>query len=344
MPDNRRYLVIGNGFDLAHGLPTKYQDMLSALKTAYKQLYQITPCSDPPRWITGDQCDKYWANPLIQYFLLQTDLNGWTDFERELAYILHEFLSAPPKESTFERPNGQTRFNTFYPVPLFKSENKLHAEKKISELLDLMKKHLDDLIEFINLYLSKYLPTIKITQIPSFLYRNLYHGIVSFNYTFTYHCIVEIIKLKTEPTINFIHGHSSVDHNSSPNIVLGIEDDEPNDLRTVYFKKYFQRIQKKTQRFYRTWYEPPRKDIYCLTDFYGHSLDLSDKDILLYILNHSKQTRIFFLDQKDYEEKIINLIQILDSPEEFERRYYSEEIVFKPIPKPDSLDRFIPCE
>ena len=53
MPDNRRYLVIGNGFDLAHGLPTKYQDMLSALKTAYKQLYQITPCSDPPRWITS---------------------------------------------------------------------------------------------------------------------------------------------------------------------------------------------------------------------------------------------------------------------------------------------------
>ena len=27
---NRRMLVVGNGFDLAHGLPTRYQDMLDA--------------------------------------------------------------------------------------------------------------------------------------------------------------------------------------------------------------------------------------------------------------------------------------------------------------------------
>lgn len=32
---NRRMLVVGNGFDLAHGLPTRYQDMLEALSHDY---------------------------------------------------------------------------------------------------------------------------------------------------------------------------------------------------------------------------------------------------------------------------------------------------------------------
>ena len=50
---NRRMLVVGNGFDLAHGLPTKYQDMLDALS------------HDTASWLSAEDRQRYSDNPLL---------------------------------------------------------------------------------------------------------------------------------------------------------------------------------------------------------------------------------------------------------------------------------------
>ena len=114
---------------------------------------------------------------------------------------------------------------------------------------------------------------------------------------------------------------------ASQNIVLGIEDNDPSNLDTIYFKKYFQRIQKKTGREVFDWFDEEissSKPI--VTDIFGHSLDTTDKDILMLIFEKSQYTNIYYYNQADYEQKIINLVRLYGSPEEFTKRYYNHKI------------------
>ena len=74
---NRRMLVVGNGFDLAHGLPTRYQDMLDALS------------HDTASWLSPEDRQRYRDNPFIKYFGEYKDLPGWTGFENEIQRIVN---------------------------------------------------------------------------------------------------------------------------------------------------------------------------------------------------------------------------------------------------------------
>ena len=114
---------------------------------------------------------------------------------------------------------------------------------------------------------------------------------------------------------------------ASQNIVLGIEDNDPSNLDTIYFKKYFQRIQKKTGREVFDWFdEKISSSEPIVTDIFGHSLDTTDKDILMLIFEKSRYTNIYYYNQADYEQKIINLVRLYGSPEEFTKRYYNHKI------------------
>ena len=168
------------------------------------------------------------------------------------------------------------------------------------------------------------------TQYPRFIYKRHYDYFLSFNYTNTYFDFAEMmndgsgIVVPTED--QFIHGCCSA-IGASQNIVLGIEDNDPSNLDTIYFKKYFQRIQKKTGREVFDWFdEKISSSEPIVTDIFGHSLDTTDKDILMLILEKSQYTNIYYYNQADYEQKIINLIRLYGSPEEFTKRYYNHKI------------------
>ena len=60
--------------------------------------------------------------------------------------------------------------------------------------------------------------------------------VISFNYTDTY-------KIYDINPKDVFHVHGSLDKS---NMVLGFDDDNPEELDFIYFKKYFQRIQKLT--------------------------------------------------------------------------------------------------
>jgi hypothetical protein len=87
-----KILIIGNGFDLAHGLPTKYVDFLGF-------------CKNRKNRIDSNDCDKSAENSdflenniWLNFFLTITpDLNNnmtWIDFEKEIAAILRAFDNA----------------------------------------------------------------------------------------------------------------------------------------------------------------------------------------------------------------------------------------------------------
>ena len=330
-PKYRRMLVVGNGFDLAHNLPTRYQDMLNALKS----LSSKHDCEN--NWLDSQKIISYISNPFIKYFMSRMDLDGWTGFESEIRTIVNYFKK-PFKAS--ERPTLDIDLKI---ETCFRTETDLWKSLNIRSLWKELKKDLDILIEYIDQYLSIYLPTVFPKTLsdcahPHFIYKRNYHFLLSFNYTNTYYQLsqtVDDIGRDVPLASQFIHGEHSI-NGQSQNIVLGIEDDDPSNLDTVYFKKYFQRIQKRTGREFYNWIDPsynPGDPI--IVDVFGHSLDTTDKDVLLALFEGTLFTNIYYFDQSDYERKIINLIRLYGSPEEFTNRYYGNKIRLRKISTED---------
>lgn len=313
---NRRMLVVGNGFDLAHGLPTRYQDMLDALS------------HDTASWLSAEDRQRYSDNPFIKYFSKYKDLPGWTGFESEIQQIVNYLCKIYDNRRP---PTIHGDIESFFLD--IRIAWRSHDTKTMWNILQ---QDLDELISYIDVYLSKYIPSqlpkalSTDSQYPRFVYKRHYDYFLSFNYTNTYFDFAEMmndgngIVVPTED--QFIHGCCSA-MGASQNIVLGIEDNDPSNLDTIYFKKYFQRIQKKTGREVFDWFdEKISSSEPIVTDIFGHSLDTTDKDILMLIFEKSQYTNIYYYNQADYEQKIINLIRLYGSPEEFTKRYYNHKI------------------
>lgn len=345
----RRMLVVGNGFDIAHGLKTKYTDMLDSfdhMKSAFDN-YANKNCTPVfSSWINETQLQSYVQNPFIKYFQSRRTLSGWTGFESELRKIVSIFK----KLQSSPTPIVQSLFSSCFSEAITLLRNNSQAD-----LWTYLKKYLDELIQFIDLYFSHCIITSVTadqisSKIPIFIYNQEYQYLLSFNYTNTYCSMLAQLKrpwlaqLKT----HFIHGRHStsclgqggVKCSIPQNIVLGFEDNDPEDLDSAYFKKYFQRIQKKTGRDFFDWIDPSVHDKPYIADIFGHSLDIADVEILKPLLENADHVNIFYLDQHDYEEKILNLIRIYRTPVEFTTRYYSSRIRFHSIN--DAMNAFIP--
>ena len=119
-------------------------------------------------------------------------------------------------------------------------------------------------------------------------------------------------------------------------MVLGIRDVNEKDIDSIYFKKFFQRIQKHTDvikwdRFGQRSLSDTRRE--ATTYFLGHSLSNTDGDIIRNIYDNSEKIIVFYLNKPnkmDYEQKIINLIDTLGKTDVIQGMY-SERIVFMPI-------------
>lgn len=81
-------LIIGNGFDLAHGLPTRYTDFLKYCRD-YDEKDPVSSLNELNEEFIFIIKDNIWLN----YFLKSTkDIDNprtWIDFEKEIAEIIH---------------------------------------------------------------------------------------------------------------------------------------------------------------------------------------------------------------------------------------------------------------
>ena len=87
-------LVIGNGFDLAHGFQTRYTDFLKYCKE-YRNCNPISNVEDMNQEFENFIADNIW----LKYFLSITNLDDdrtWIDFEQEIAKIVNSAESNPP--------------------------------------------------------------------------------------------------------------------------------------------------------------------------------------------------------------------------------------------------------
>lgn len=125
-------------------------------------------------------------------------------------------------------------------------------------------------------------------------------------------------------------------------MVLGIPDESfPSTLDYIYFQKYFQRIQKRTGNYYKSWITEPNAREKSLEDvpinvfIMGHSLADSDKGILkeIFMNDFVYKITIFYHSQMAYEQQVINLVSMFGKDFVIEQTA-NDRIVFEKLKKP----------
>ena len=346
-------LIVGNGFDLEHGLKTHYTDFFDTINNRVSSQNEII--LNNHKYLIED-------NHLLLYLLeeyKQNKLQGnnWIDIETELKKII-TLIEEIRTNNFIDNMNYYTEENEYtiihkiqykssyyfknYLFPFTIGTTGINFYRYVKEKYDTsiknLEKNLNELTNMLRDYLLEQdISNLTKTKDISDIDYKITH-VLSFNYTDTFRKLYS--KLDNDK-IDFIHG--SLNKN---NLVLGInetltEDTENKIIDTVYFKKYFQRIYKKTDYQYVSWLDSTDSENYADFDtvyIHGHSLDESDKEILEKIINsvlkkYTPTVKIFYYDEKHYRQEVTNLIKVLGK-DVFQKYYFQNRIIFiKQTPK-----------
>lgn len=333
---NMNVLIIGNGFDLAHKLPTKYCDFLyfcDIVKNSQinwfsgKPVIKTCDINDKDKYILIQLCkninvektDELYTcineNFWIEYFQNKKFLIGedWINFEEEIKFVTEslyndyinlksEFFTVDDISNQLIRKCIKTCEN-FYSFHIFR---------------ELFEKLLEDhkrLITLLEIYMDGYINTIDIETIP-YVKNKKINKLLTFNYTTVY---TENYDVNVDYC--YVHGKANICNNSKERkMVLGYDDHYFSDSKVVKelipFEKYYQRIVNNTDHNYFEWLKEMENEKENRIYIYGHSLGTSDGDILekFFLM---KRTRIFiyYYSEFDRAEKIKNLAQVLGPDE-----------------------------
>lgn len=350
---NNNLLIIGNGFDLEHDLKTHYTDFFDTINNNVSSKNEIILNNN--KYLIED-------NHLLLYLLeeyKQNKLQGnnWIDIETELKKIItlieeirtNNFID---NITYYKGENEYTIINKIQSKSSHYFKNSLspfisgtfgvnfykYIKEKYDTSIKTLEKDLNELTDMLRDYLLEQdISNLTKTKDISDIDYKITH-VLSFNYTDTFRQLYSDID---DDKIDFIHG--SLNKN---NLVLGInetltKDTENKIVDTVYFKKYFQRIYKKTDYQYVSWLDSTDSQNYADFDtvyIHGHSLDESDKEILEKIINSvlkkdTSTVKIFYYDEKHYRQEVTNLIKVLGK-DVFQKYYFQNRIIFiKQTPK-----------
>lgn len=316
MDNNNNVLVMGNGFDLYHGLKTSYVDFVKFARDVKK-----TQNGTEGRNLVIN-------NSLVKCFIeVFKENQSWIDCENEIEAIVNIIDKIINKSNIINDDNILLKSNirSFEFEKLRLMSNNIVKKSNVSSIefnssifrkyqdinknivMDILKRDMEHLISLFRLYLENHVMHEMVNKTSSQIKELNASYVVNFNYTNTY----ERYEIQKE-NVCFIHG-SVIDNN----MVMGIRDFDEKNLDTIYFKKYFQRIHKHTDTI--NWKRFAGNTI---SHFFGHSLSNTDGDIIRQIYQNSIKIIIYYLPQKkDYENKIINLIDSLGKNEVIEGMY-----------------------
>lgn len=346
-------LVIGNGFDIAHELPTTYKLFLEFANqfVEYKDAKEkgeelswndgeattfieyINAISYSRKELFVELSELLEDNCWIEHFNQVKLEEGWIDFEREISEVIQVFDKL--------RLNIEKSKMTDSPmddIPLYEQQKlcafgfnvgKIFFEGIVKEKRRLLK-DLNRLTRCLEIYLKNYAEDLtSVVKLPDIEGLDI-HCVLSFNYTHTYEKIYHTDKSK-KVKYDYLHGEVKEDSTlETCNLILGIDEylkgkakDKDNEF--IQFKKFYQRIYKKTGCKYVDWINnvvnyaqktakvnTPPNNVYIL----GHSLDITDGDVLSSLINMpNTKTTIFYHNQKALGNQINNFVKILREDE-----------------------------
>jgi hypothetical protein len=341
-----RLIIIGNGFDLAHGIKTSYHDfILEYLKIA------LINCSEKDTYIVdGNQIyDGYFEDDLIKIYL-QEKYRG-TEYQHEIKKIqtveelvrfnkafgftiVHSFELLKNTIDEYCTLNWVDLEDCYFDLlVLYGTQTSRSYDKKkiklINEKFEILKKLLNEylikqqsfytnpfdkqpLIDCFNEEISKF-ELVTVTLKENIVPENLYF--LNFNYTNTFEEYYKHCATKIASDFNYIHGNLHGVHghpifgygDELDKRYLEFEDEKNNEL----FKhiKSFEYL--KTKNYYLLIRFIEANDFQ--VHIYGHSCGISDRTMLNQIFEHEncKSIKIYYhkkLDSSnDYTEKIFEI-------------------------------------
>lgn len=205
----------------------------------------------------------------------------------------------------------------------------LKTEITYRNLIIRLENDLNKLIRALEIYLTDFVEKIEITKISKDIKNLAIDHVLSFNYTNTFE---ELYGQERNIEYDYIHGKADIKNTiESNNMVLGIDeylsdDRKNNDIEFIAFKKFYQRIYKETGCKYKEWVDQiERNEHMSPTILYklyilGHSLDVTDKDILRDLILHDNvHTTIFYLNKDVMGQQIANLVKVIGQDELIKR-------------------------
>ncbi len=254
-------LVIGNGFDLAHGLPTRYTDFLEWIKAEYALYVDLREQhSDVPEcnvnWAICASPSKIKVNHLrcrekqlevwecisknfwVDYFLNCSRYlkENWIDFEKEISDIVQS-IDSDMRGKKFDGQIDELskkclRDGFLYKgmEALFTIDGKQGGKQNISfrELRDILYEDLNRCIRVLEIYLAEYVDKIEIQEKSPDIDAIEIDHVLSFNYTNTFSKLYKATGRIGEDETNifdYIHGKADTDNTiKSSNMVVGIDE------------------------------------------------------------------------------------------------------------------------
>lgn len=286
-------------------------------------------------------------NIWVDHFLKSNTLvkENWIDFENEISLVIRSIDNTMRNLQT--GPHRLDQINNYFISKYFY----MYEEISLSEIGRKLYSDLNKIVRLLEIYLSEYAVAEEILNNKISLIEELHPDkILSFNYTDTYK---KIYGMRKNIEYDYIHGKAKIDNTmDTNNMVLGIDeylpDDRKNkDLEFLAFRKFYQRIYKGTGSEYKKWVDKIKVDWNSLDSrirqdymkrisygdidedrslrfhklfIFGHSLDVTDKDVLIdFILNDNVYTKIYYPNKKELANKITNLVKVIGQDELIKR-------------------------
>lgn len=329
-----RILVIGNGFDLDHNLPTSYKDFLNfceyVIVKSKNENTELTIKENQNNYYLNMKAQKHLkefehlviSNYILQYFIRINRDNNWIDFENEIKIIIDcfvdfekEFLLANKTKYYVSGDDKIVVLCEKLNIQVFK-KNEFSVndfvinEKRLKELFFSLFDSIERITKALELYISEFIDSESINSFSPDVADYSPDKVISFNYSSTYERFYSLTNWRA--SVDYIHGKAKgYKKCTQPNgIVLGITSSVPVESDYIYFEKYYQRITKKTGAKYKEWLRDDKQRIEIA--FFGHSLDSSDKDILIDLIEAKNSfITIYYHSDSAYKTIIENLNRLL---------------------------------
>lgn len=338
-------LILGNGFDLAHGLKTKYSDFLEYCVKQFGRIFVYKPT------------DKFYNNLWIRHFISVQQKMGekWIDLEEEIykvvlhvsklpimttldchkefdmhyndnvfnfynieRYLIEPFGRILP-ENGYARiePNNELQFKMYFSTPRGFVDFLYEQLREFTKLFNdyLLKEVLEPIQSEPNLKLS--LKSIGVNEGSKDVH------VLNFNYTDTCERFYRS-KFSGYCDLNIkpVYVHGEVSSGEECNLVLGTHGFERyNGIISKdfnIFKKHNQRHKFGTIEAYQTLLELIKEHNRQITfHIIGHSLDSTDQRILKHILLANQHSRInIYYHDEEAQERLMNNIDSIIGEEE----------------------------
>lgn len=225
----------------------------------------------------------------------------------------------------------------------------LKEEITYGNLISILEDDLNKLIRALEIYVCEYVEKIDITEKSPDIDKEEIDFILSFNYTHIFSRLYSVSsqsEKEIDDPFDYLHGEAKINNTiETNNMVLGIDEYLPKKRKNketefITFKKFYQRIYKQTGSEYKRWIEIIKNQMQEIDDkikkqypvqipynkipnkcrnqlfIFGHSLDITDKDVLKeMILNDNVYTTIYYPDKKELGRKIANLVKVIGQDE-----------------------------